>query len=81
MKKQFILLQKRLSEVAGVGHELVRFEDQRENGKYLWIASKDNNEDGVYIEVKGYSEACKYVEGMIWQAGLDRSGKIGNSVV
>lgn len=81
MKKQFILLQKRLSEVAGVNHELVRFEDQRENGKYLWIASEDNNGDGFYIGVGGYSEACKYVEGMIWQAGLDRTGKIGNSVV
>ena len=81
MKKQFILLQKRLSEVAGVDHELVRFEDQRENGKYLWIDSKDNNGAGVYIEVSGYSEACKLVDGMIMQAGLDRTGKIGNSVV
>ena len=64
---------KRFEETTGIK---CRYEQQRGNGSYIWLGTKDNNGCGMYIGVNGYIDAMNTLDSIKMSYNIAKTNKV-----
>lgn len=53
-----------------------RYEQQRGNGSYIWLGTKDNNGYGMFIGVEGYIDATNILQSIQMGYNIAKTNKV-----
>ena len=72
MKDDFLMTMEEFETITGIP---TSYENQGENGKYLFFETSDNDGNGYYIEIDSYLDGMRTLEGMKNGYILAKKGK------